>query len=233
MAKDVPLVERIPFIQTLALFVDVAAEDCRTILAAAEQHRVWEKQTLFYEGDRVQNVTMLFSGCVKLMQLTTQGDEVILRLNGAGELVGTFDLSGSARHSSTAEALTPSILVVWGIEKFEEFVKHFSTFRRNAVRLLDARLRELEERFLEVSTEDVGPRLSNELIRLSERFGQPVNGHREIKFSQRDLAQLTATTLSTVSRLLCEWERLGIVSIRRGAIQLRDLAALKQLALAE
>jgi CRP/FNR family transcriptional regulator, nitrogen oxide reductase regulator len=228
------LFERIPFIQTLALFADLSPEDCWTIISAAQQQCVWERQTLFYEGDRVQNVTMLFSGCVKLKQLTVQGDEVILRLTSSGELIGTLDLSGIGRHSSTAEAIKTSILLVWGLEKFEEYLERFATFRRNAVRLLEARLRELEERYLEVSTEEVGPRLSNELIRLSERFGQPVNGqHREIQLSQRELAQLTATTLSTVSRLLCEWERRGIVSLKRGAIQIRDLVALRQLALSE
>ena len=122
---------------------------------------------------------------------------------------------------------------MWGVQRFEEYLERFPVFRRNAVRLLEARLRELEERFLDVSTEKVAPRLRNELIRLSDLFARPVNGHREIQLSQRELAQLTATTLSTVSRLLGQWERMGIVSVKRGAVQLCDLTALKQLTLSD
>jgi hypothetical protein len=44
---------------------------------------------------------------------------------------------------------------------------------------------------------------------------------------------LTGTTLSTLSRLLRRWQKLGIVSIRREAVQVRDFAAFTQLTLSE
>jgi hypothetical protein len=43
------------------------------------------------------------------------------------------------------------------------------------------------------------------------------------------LAQLTGTTLFTVSRLLCQWEGQGIVSNRREAVLVRNLQGLIEL----
>jgi CRP-like cAMP-binding protein len=86
----------------------------------------------------------------------------------------------------------------------------------------------MEQRFREISTEDVRSRLSSELIRLSSRFGHGVDGDGEIRLFHTDLAQLTGTTLSTVSRLLSRWQKLGIVSVRREAVQIHDVAALMQ-----
>ena len=91
------------------------------------------------------------------------------------------------------------------------------------------RLDEMDQRFREISTEKVAPRLSSQLVRLLNQVGKRVNGHVEISLSREELAQLTGTTLFTVSRLLCQWELLGIVSARREAVHVLNLQALTAL----
>jgi CRP-like cAMP-binding protein len=86
----------------------------------------------------------------------------------------------------------------------------------------------MEERLREISTEDVASRLSSELIRLSARLGHCSNENEKLRLSHTDLAQLTGTTLSTVSRLLSRWQNLGIITVGRAGIQIRDIAALEQ-----
>jgi CRP-like cAMP-binding protein len=54
-------------------------------------------------------------------------------------------------------------------------------------------------------------------------------GPFEITLSRAELAQLTGTTLFTVSRLLCQWQTLGIVKIRREAVLVQDVTALTRL----
>jgi len=94
---------------------------------------------------------------------------------------------------------------------------------------LERRLNELEVRFREISTEKVAPRLSSQLVRLLDQVGRQADGHVEIALSRRELAQLTGTTLFTVSRLLCSWESRGIVSARREAVLVHNVPALRDL----
>lgn len=122
---------------------------------------------------------------------------------------------------------------MWDVTGFEKLLDLFPTFRRNVVRGLEDRLRETEQRCREVSTENVEPRVSSELIRLSNRFECSENGHKEIHLTREELAQLTGTTQSTISRLLNRWQRLGIVSIHRDAVRVCNSAALAQLTLNE
>jgi CRP-like cAMP-binding protein len=49
-----------------------------------------------------------------------------------------------------------------------------------------------------------------------------VDGALEINLSQEELAQMTATTMFTVSRLLSSWAKQGIVTLRRQAILVRS-----------
>jgi CRP-like cAMP-binding protein len=92
----------------------------------------------------------------------------------------------------------------------------------------------MEQRFREVSTEKVGSRLSSELVRLSDRLRRCTeNGRLEITLSRAELAQLTGTTLFTVSRLLCQWQTQGIVRVRRESVLVQDFAALAQISQSE
>jgi CRP/FNR family transcriptional regulator, nitrogen oxide reductase regulator len=211
--------EKIALVRRLPLFSDVDPAICATIISAACEKRLWRRQTIFSEGDPMQQVMMLLSGSVKITQLGLGGDEVILRLSGIGDMVGDFQPSANCKHSSTAQIVQAAVALVWEVGNFEKLLDRFPAFRRNTVRALEERLREMEQRFREVSTLDVGQRLSSELIRLSNRFGCSVNGFREIHFSRGELAQLTGTTLSTLSRLLCRWQELGIVGIRREVVR--------------
>jgi CRP-like cAMP-binding protein len=216
------------------LFSDVSPSDCASIISAGREKHYRRKQTIFSEGDPVRQVVFLLSGFVKIIQVGSNGDEVILRINGVGEIVGAFRLSINHHHCSTAQAIQPSTAVVWDSATFERLLERFPAFRRNTFRSLEERLQEMEQRFREVSTEKVGSRLSSELLRLSNRLGRTVNGGcLEISLSRSELAQLTGTTLFTVSRLLCQWQKLGIVSIGREAVLVLDLDALTQLTLSE
>jgi CRP-like cAMP-binding protein len=225
--------QKATLVQGFALFADVAPSDCASIIASAREKRFARRQTIYAEGDPVQHVTLLLSGCVKITQIGVNGSEVILRLNGDGEVVGAFRLCADCNHCSTAQAVQPCIALVWEATAFEKLLERYPAFRRNTIRALEQRLQEMEQRFREVSTEKVGSRLSSELVRLTNRMGRPVEGHLEITLSRAELAQLTGTTLFTVSRLLCQWQTLGIVKIRREAVQVRDFAALSQLAQSE
>lgn len=225
--------QKATLVQGFALFADVSPADCASIISSAREKRFARRQVIYSEGEPVQQVTLLLTGCVKITQIGMNGSEVILRLNGTGEVVGAFRLCADCHHCSTAQAMQSCIALVWEAAAFEKLLERFPSFRRNTIRALEERLQEMEQRFREVSTEKVGSRLSSELVRLTNRMGRPVEGHLEITLSRSELAQLTGTTLFTVSRLLCHWQTLGIVKIRREAVLVRDFAALTQLSQTE
>ena len=223
------LSEKIRSARHFALFAEVTPAEFELIVVSAREKRFARRETIFTEGDSVRQVTMLLSGFVKITQMGLNGNEVILRLNAAGEIVGSYRVSTNCNHCSTAQAVQPCVALLWDAGVFERLLARIPAFRRNTVRALEERLREMEQRFREVSTEKVGSRLSSELVRLSDRLRRSADGHLEITLSRAELAQLTGTTLFTVSRLLCHWQTLGIVRIRRESVLVQDFAALAQL----
>jgi CRP-like cAMP-binding protein len=227
--RDEVMSSRIEWVRQLPTFLNLTAVECREIVAATHEKEFARRQTIFIEGAPCRQVLLILSGCVKTTQLGPSGCEVILRLSGPGELVGALELYLGSNNLVTARTTQPTTALVWDTTTFEAVSDRFPTLRRNTARLLGLRLQELEERFREISTQKVAPRLSHQLLRLSSQLRQHSKGALEISLSREELAQLTGTTLFTVSRLLSQWERLGIVSTRREGVIVRNLQALTEL----
>lgn len=228
------LSEKIKLARQFALFAELTPAEFELIIAAAREKRFDRRETIFTEGDPVRQVTMVLSGFVKVTQMGLNGNEVILRLSGAGEIVGSYRVCNNCIHCATAQAVQPCVALVWDAVAFEKLQQRIPTFRRNTVQALEERLLEMEQRFREVSTEKVGSRLSSELVRIHDRLGRNGDSSRvEITLSRAELAQLTGTTLFTVSRLLCQWQTQGIVRVRRESVLVQDFAALAQISQSE
>jgi len=203
-------------------------EDRAKVVSAAHQSTYLRGKTIFFEGDRVRQVILMISGSVKLSQLGAQGQEVILRIAGPGESLGG-ECFPRFNHCSTARTMERSTALVWEASQFEAMAERFPTLGRNISCVLMQTLNQLEVRFREICTEKVAPRLSSQLVRLAGQVGRPFNGCVEIGLSRRDLAQLTGTTLFTVSRLLGQWEDLGIVRPQRQGVLVLNMPALEDL----
>jgi CRP-like cAMP-binding protein len=222
------LKRRVDSVQRFEVFSEITSGDCATIVADAQEMQYHRHSTIFSEGTPATRVALLLSGCMKVTQ-GGEGQEVILRLNSPGDMLGKMGSQTRPNHLCTTHAVQPSVALIWETDAFEAAMVRLPLLRRNVASILERHLNELEIRYREVSTEKVSSRLSNLLVRLVKQVGRRIDGCVEIALSRRELAQLTGTTLFTVSRLLCQWEAQGIVSARREVVLVHDVPALTEL----
>ncbi len=208
------------------LFQGLSAGECTVVGSRAEMRHYLRGEKLFSRGETVSAIALLLAGRAKITQIGPTGGEVILGLSQPGDVVGALGARANSIHTSTAEAVEPSQALVWDARIFEGLAQRIPTLQRNAVRLLFDRLEAIEERFRELATEQVASRLARMLSRLMEQIGRRENGFMRIAVSREELAQMTGTTLFTVSRLLSDWEERGIVGARRQAVLIYNPAAL-------
>jgi CRP-like cAMP-binding protein len=216
-------------VQHFTLFANISLEDRSLIVNEARVRLFSRGQIIYTESGDVQQVVLLTSGSVKMVQSSQNGSAVILRLCGSGELVGTPGIMKQARHRSTPQALSSSSALVWDSGVFESLSKQVPSLRLNVAYILYKQLEDMEDRFREISTEQVAPRLSRQISRLVEQIGVRSKGSVEIKITREELAQMIGTSLFTVSRLLSEWDRQRIVTTRREGFSVDNLRALEEL----
>ena len=100
----------------------------------------------------------------------------------------------------------------------------------NALCLVSGLLADLFRRDAEMNNGPVRRRLAVQLLKFvppGEANGDPL---QEVRMTRQELGQLCGTTLFTVSRVLCNWERAGIVTLGRGRVRLVDRARLSRIA---
>ena len=229
LVSESETIRRTALVQHCPLFAGISSAECREIASSTHEMHFASRHMVFLEGDPVRQIILLTSGSAKIVQLGQSGAEVILGVRGPGEVVGTVGLRPHDRRSSMAQTLVASTALVWDAAVFETFSQRSAQLTRNMTYMLCRQLHELEERYREISTERVSVRLSHQLVRLLNQVGRRVNGRLEIRLSREELAQLTGTTLFTVSRLLSDWNQRGIVSARRQVVAVQDVQALAEL----
>jgi CRP-like cAMP-binding protein len=122
---------------------------------------------------------------------------------------------------------------VWEYGRLQSLLAEYPQIRKNISQILSSRLNELQERFREVATEKVAQRLALALLRLVKQVGKPAPGGTEVSLSREELAQMTGTTLFTISRLLSKWGEEGFVLPRREAVVVLDAQRLGEISTGE
>jgi CRP-like cAMP-binding protein len=222
------LAERVVLMCASALFTGLAKHECMEIASCAKARTFARDELLFMQGQSVRNVMLLQTGRVKLTQLSPNGNEVILWMNGSGDAVGMPSNTKGCSHTCSARAMEQCHALTWEYSKLQNLLDQYPQIRNNINQILSSRLDELEERFREVATEDVAKRLALALLRLVKKAGKPTHGGTEVQLSREELAQMTGTTLFTISRILSRWSEEGFVLPRRQAVVVRDAQRLAQ-----
>ena len=229
-AWECDTLRKVRLVQHYPPFANIPLADCREIVSAARESKFSRRDTIFLEGDPIHDFILLTSGSAKVVRVGENGAEVILRLAGPGDVLELAGLPDECHHCSMAQALSACTAMIWGASAFQALAERFPALWRNILKLGTQRLKELEERYREVSTERVATRLSNQLLRLFNQFGRPVNGNGTLKIniSRQELAQLTGTTMFTVSRLLSEWNEHGVLTAGRECVSVHNIQAFRE-----
>jgi len=208
---DAATTQALASIRSSPLFVDLPERATMEVASYARPRMFVRNELLFAQGQPVMTLILLQSGCVKHTQVGPSGTEVLLRFSGNGEIVDIQSESSGSGHSCSARAMEKCRALVWDYRRIEAFAMRHPQLANNISHLLYRKLGELEERFREMATENVASRLGLVLARLLQQIGKPSATGIQISIRREELAQMTGSTIYTVSRLLSGWSEQGVI----------------------
>jgi CRP-like cAMP-binding protein len=214
------------------LFQGLQGDVLSRVVGLGRSRQVSGGEFFFNEGDPAEEFFVLTSGRVKLTQLTPEGHQVVLRVIGPGDAFGGVGAFGEPTYPISAEAVEPAVALAWTSATMRHLLETDGTVALNALHFVSGRLHDLQRRYRQLMTERVERRVARALLRLVHDAGRRVDAGVEIDFpvSRQDIAEMTGTTLYTVSRLLSGWEERGIVRSGRQRIVLTKPHALVAIA---
>lgn len=216
MSIDSSLVAHLP------LFAGLDAVACETILREAHSLRVAKNNAVFEQGEEVHSFFLLLHGHLRAAKMTPAGEQVIVRYVSSGEIFGVAHAIGLTHYPATATAVEDSVVLSWPAPKWAKLTSQFPVLAANTLKTVGGRLQEAQNRVVEMSTEQVEQRVAHALLRLADQSGRKSDHGIAIDFpiSRQDIAEMTGTTIFTVSRTLSQWEQRGLIDSSRQRIVL-------------
>jgi CRP-like cAMP-binding protein len=210
-------------LQQVVVFQNATEDELQLILKNSVIRTVEENEFFFFQGDTAQYLYVLTSGQIKLMQSNPNGQQVNLRTIHPWQMFGALGVvRKEATYPAAAQALEDSSALAIENGFLHKMLETSPQMSFDLMTLMTSYIQEMQARYRELATERVEQRVANALIRLAGQTGirSEKEAGIELCFSRQDVAEMTGTTLFTVSRLFSEWERQGIIRTGREKIKI-------------
>lgn len=211
-------------VQGLALFAQLEPGQVDDVLRSATSRRYSAGDTVFEQGQAATHFFVLLHGRLRVTQVTSEGQQVVVRMVNPGDLFGIAKALQRLDYPGTSAAVSESLVLSWPMSLWTDFLEQYPSLAINAMQTIGSRLLEAQQRLRELSTEEVERRVAHAVLRLVNQSGKREEKGVRVDFpiSKQDIAEMTGTTLHTVSRILTAWEAAGIVEGGRQKLLVRD-----------
>jgi CRP-like cAMP-binding protein len=214
------------------LFKGLPDSDLEQVLEYAIPTRLDAEAYFFHQGTPAQHVYILLEGQIKVLQLTPEGQQVVMRMVDPIEIFGCVAALSGGEYPGSALATKACQALALPHGDIIKLMGRFPQLAINAFQIMVKRTHELQDRYLELATETVEKRLAHALLRLLEKNALETDKGTliDMPLSRQDLAEMVGSTLYTISRILSAWESKGMVKSGREQITILDIARLESLA---
>ena len=215
-------------LRVIALFESLDDELLDKILDRQRELVHEADQVIVMEQDWGESLFLLCDGLAKVRTYTTDGDEVVMSLLGAGDVFGEMAVFDGDSRSADVVALTPLRLVKLRIPPFAALLNQQAGFALALAQLEANRLRDLNRRFA-LQTADATTRLLAALAYLARKSSADDDLQAQIPpLAQLEIALIAGLARETASRTLSKLRQRGTVIEDNGRLSLADLKPLEK-----
>ena len=220
-------------LRRVSVFKEASDEDLKLFLEKGILRSIEEGEFFFFQGDPATYFYVLMAGRAKLLQTNPAGQQVNLRMINEWQMFGALGaVRENALYPVTAQALEPSTALAIESNFLKEMMQTRPYLNIGLMQLMTGYIMEMQERYRELATERVERRIALTILRLASQVGNRLNQDEmtiELPLSRQDMAEASGTTIFTVSRVLADWERRGLVEAGRERVVIRNPHGLVQI----
>ena len=209
------------------VFRRLAPGDLKEFASYAMSSRFPKGAYIFQDGDRSDVFYLVQQGYVKLYKTSASGKILSFTVACPGDTLNASAVNLDSYFMS-AQALTDATVLGVPKPRYIAFLARHGTVAMEIIAVVANRLREEQQRTVDIAGEEVEIRLIKSLLTLASGLGTTFQLTRE------ELASFASTTTETTIRVLSQFKKQGIIACNanKGEIVISNLAKLQN-ALAE
>jgi len=202
-------------LRTVPIFSELSEADIAA-LARLTSRRTCPKDTVvFFENEEGDSFFCIVAGRIKVTILGDDGREVILSVLGRGDFFGEMALLDNEPRSATAIAVEDTELLSLHRNDFQSVLSDNRSIMSALIKILTARLRRANHQISTLALLDVYGRVARVIVDTARDEGKRLKDGR-IAFrraTHQEIANRIGTTRETVTRMLKDLERQGLIHI--------------------
>ena len=185
---------------------------------SAKAQRYSQHSVIFYEGDSAERLFELDEGIVMLYKLLPDGRRQVVEILNPGTIFGA---AAGETYDCSAETLTPSAVLSHERREVEET----ASLQRHVSRCLMAQMERMHDHAVLLGRKSALERVSTFFIRMvPNRGGEGCIGPADadidthdivLAMTRQEIADYLGLTIETVSRVISELKRRGLVRVER------------------
>lgn len=216
----------------VTLFKDIPKEHIPDLLPLFKPRHFKKNHNLIFENDWSDEIYFIRSGIVKVYRVK-EAQEIVFNFHFPGNAVGEVEAicdTVSWQRMASVEAIEPVDAWVITRKDFLFIIDKYPLVLRRAYNLLLERLMVMNRKVRSLTFDDTRTRTANLIMDLYHNFGGKDGGVCKIDFkiTQSLLADMLGITRESISKMLNEFKRDGIISIRQKCIYIMDLEQLER-----
>lgn len=182
-------------------------------------------ETILKQGTSATHVLSLIDGVVKLYIEGIAGKNVLLALQKPWGLLGGPGIHTDLKVHYTVTALTDTSICFINISRFKEVLNLNTGFASQLVTHISAQAVNMFSKIVSLTQKQMHGRMADGLLYLSSEFYGTETF--DLLLSRQDLADLTAMSKDSAIRILKDFEREGVISIKGNMLSVLNMDQLE------
>jgi len=185
---------------------------------------------LFVEGQSSQGVMLIVSGRVKLSTASADGRTIIVRIAGAGEVLGLGATVVGRPCELTAETLEPTRIRIIPRGSFKQWLRAHPEMAFSVAQELAEEYNNTCQQLRSMALSHTATeRLARTILQMVRNAGPGNEARVQFSMTHQQVAELIGSSRETVTRLLSGLRHKGLIDFEGSMLVVRDREALRAL----
>jgi CRP-like cAMP-binding protein len=218
------LINKIQALRKSPLFSILNESEQMELSQIAFERNLKPSEFLFQEEENCESFYILVEGKMRASLYSSLGKELtLITYLRPGEILGPTSIFRDRPPSGSMQAMVPTQVLGFTKEATISFILRHPQVSLEIIKVLAARVSELNRRLRDVAGERVEQRLFRVMLTLARRFGPTFT------ITRQELADMVGATTETIIRISSSLKKKKIITSVRGKITIVDEAQLRVL----
>jgi CRP-like cAMP-binding protein len=187
-----------------------------------------KKSIIYSTKDKSDRLYFLKKGSVKISKYSESGKEMIISILREGDVFGESSLifGPEGYYQEVAEVMEDVLTCSLSIPDVKKILSSNIEFSKSITNLIGFKYKKMQNRLESLFFKSTPERIKGFIKEMADDYGTKLLNSDEIEvkltLKHEDIAKLTGTTRQTVSSVMSDLDKLGVISYDRSRILIRD-----------